>query len=88
MLYIELVKAPLNRLELVRSKVCIYLSISLRLITVDLSLVLHSLLRRIGQKSSGLIQSEDSELYRLSIKIVLSRFHRSGPTFYLTHLLH
>ena len=88
MLCIELVKALLNRLELVRSKVCIYLSISLRLIAIDLSLVLHSLLRRIGQKSSGLLQSKDREVYCLSIKCVLSKYHRLGPSFYLIHLLH
>ena len=74
MLYIELVKAPLNRLELLRSEVCIYFSISLRLITVDISLVLHSLLRQIGQKSSGLLESKEGELYCLNIKIVLSKY--------------
>jgi hypothetical protein len=84
----ELVKAPLNRLELVRSKVYIYLFISLHLIAIDLSLVLYSLLRQIGQKSSGLLQSKDSEVYCLSIKCVLSKYHCLGPSFYLIHLLH
>ncbi len=72
-------KASVSRLESLRSKVCTYPSTSPYLITVDLSLVLHFLLGRIGPKSLGHLKSEDSEMYHSGIKIVLSRHHRSEP---------